>query len=114
MKVVFNPKDSSLFASASTDTTIKVWSMHSATANYTLEGHGDGVNDINFYHGQDKPFLISGSDDRSIKIWDYLLKSCVHSITKHSYGVTSIAFLPGLPFFVSGSEDGTVSPSIII
>lgn len=106
MKVTFNPKDPNTFASASSDSTIKMWSINNPLPNFTLEGHREGVNDIDFYHGLDKPFLISGSDDKSVKIWDYLLKSCVHTIERHTYSVTSVAFLPGVPFFVSGSEDG--------
>lgn len=64
MKVVFNPKDTNTFASASQDRTIKVWSLGSNTANFTLEGHEKGLNYVDYYHGGDKPFLISAADDK--------------------------------------------------
>jgi coatomer subunit beta' len=64
MHVCFNPKDPSTFASASLDHTIKVWSINSNTPNYTLEGHEKGVNYVDYYQGNDKPYLISGSDDK--------------------------------------------------
>ena len=46
MQVCFNPKDPNVFASASLDRTIKVWSLVSPDPNFTLEGHEKGVNCI--------------------------------------------------------------------
>jgi coatomer subunit beta' len=70
--VVFNPKDNNTFASACLDRTVKVWSLGSSHANYTLEGicimfisgHEKGVNCVDYYYGNDKPYLISGADDK--------------------------------------------------
>ena len=42
MHVVFNPKDTNTFASASLDRTIKVWNVTSPVCNFTLEGHEGG------------------------------------------------------------------------
>jgi len=64
MQVVFNPKDTNTFASASLDRTIKVWSLGSPVANYTLEGHEKGVNCVEYYQGSEKPYLVSGADDQ--------------------------------------------------
>lgn len=64
MKVVFNPKDPNTFASASQDRTIKVWSLGSTTANFTLEGHEKGLNYVDYFHGGERPFIISGADDK--------------------------------------------------
>jgi coatomer subunit beta' len=64
MQVCFNPKDQSTFASASMDRTIKIWSIGSPVANYTLNGHEQGVNSVEYYHGNDKPYLVSGADDK--------------------------------------------------
>ena len=64
MQVAFNPKDANTFASASMDRTVKVWSLGSNIANYTLEGHQKGVNCVDYYHGGDKPYLVSGADDK--------------------------------------------------
>jgi len=85
MQVVFNPKDSNTFASASLDRTIKVWGLGSPTPHFTLEGHDKGtvyfyayflrgfllkmirligVNCVEYYVGGEKPYLISGSDDK--------------------------------------------------
>ncbi|XP_065842661.1 coatomer subunit beta'-like [Oscarella lobularis] len=108
MQVVFNPKDSNTFASASLDRTIKVWQLGSSTPNFTLEGHNKGVNCVDYFHGGDKPYIISGDDDRIAKIWDYQNKTCIHTLEGHGQNVSAVAFHPSLPIILTGSEDGTV------
>ena len=49
--MVFNPKDSNTFASASLDRTVKVWSIGQPTPNFTLEGHDKGVNCVDYFTG---------------------------------------------------------------
>lgn len=108
MQTAFNLKNTNTFASASLDKTIKVWSLGSGTANFTLEGHEKGVNCVNYYYGNDKPYIISGGDDKTIRIWDYTNKNCIRTLTGHNHNVSFAVFLPDLPFIVSGSEDGNV------
>jgi coatomer subunit beta' len=50
MKLAINPKDPNMFASASLDKRIKIWTIGTgkAQANYTLLGHESGVNCIDF------------------------------------------------------------------
>lgn len=108
MQLMFNPKDTNTFASASLDRTIKVWQLGSNVPNFTLAGHEKGVNAIDFFQGGDKPYLISGADDKLIKVWDYQNKSCVQTLEGHTHNVTAVCFHPELPLIISGSEDGTV------
>lgn len=115
MHIVFNPKDSNTFASASIDRTVKVWTLgsglgaHSVTVpNYTLEAHERGVNFVDYYPGSDKPYLITCSDDKTIKVWDYLTKSCVQTLEGHAFNVSFAMYHPRLPVLLSGAEDGTV------
>ncbi|KAI8849526.1 WD40-repeat-containing domain protein [Chytridium lagenaria] len=108
MQVVFNPTDGKTFASASLDHTIKVWSLGSAAATCTLEGHEKGINCIDYYHGGDKSYLVSGSDDKLVKVWDYQTNSCVQTLAGHTGNVNTVAFHPKLPLLISGSDDGTV------
>ncbi|KAK9847959.1 hypothetical protein WJX84_002296 [Apatococcus fuscideae] len=108
MQVVFNPKDTNTFASASLDRTIKVWSIGQPTPNFTLEGHEKGVNCIDYYTGGDRPYLISGADDKLIKVWDYQTKACVQTLEGHAHNVSGVCFHPELPIIITGSEDGSV------
>ncbi len=67
-----NPRDPNTFASVSLDKTVKVWNIlsDSKKANYTLKGHEEGVNCVDYFKG-DKPYLASGADRGEIKVWDY-------------------------------------------
>jgi coatomer subunit beta' len=82
MQVAINPKDPSMFASASLDRTIKIWTISASgkggagksSANYSLIGHQAGVNCIDFCSSFDRPHLVSGGDDGHVKVWDYQTK----------------------------------------
>ena len=75
MMTAINPRDTNTFASACLDKTIKVWNLATGvnTANYTLKGHKNGVNCVDYFRG-DKPYIVSGADMGAIKIWDYQTK----------------------------------------
>ncbi|KAJ3899890.1 coatomer protein [Lentinula edodes] len=115
MNISFNPKDTNTFASACLDRTVKIWSISalssstsSPQANFTLEAHEKGVNYVDFYPGNDKPYLVTCGDDKTVKVWDYLSKSCVQTMEGHTNNVSFAVFHPSLPVIISGSEDGTV------
>ncbi|KAG8219095.1 coatomer WD associated region-domain-containing protein [Butyriboletus roseoflavus] len=108
MNITFNPKDANTFASACLDRTVKMWSLGSANANFTMDAHDKGVNYVDFYPGPDKPYLVTTGDDKTIKIWDYLSKSCVQTMEGHTNNPSFAVFHPNLPIIISGSEDGTV------
>ena len=40
-----------------------MWSISSSRPYYSMEGHSKGVNCLDFYPGNDKPYLATGSDD---------------------------------------------------
>ncbi|KAF8967534.1 coatomer protein [Flammula alnicola] len=108
MNLAFNPKDANTFVSACLDRTVKMWSLGSSTANFTMEAHDKGVNYVDFYPGADKPYLVTTGDDKTVKVWDYLSKSCVQTMEGHTNNVSFAVFHPNLPIIISGSEDGTV------
>jgi coatomer subunit beta' len=108
MNLAFNPKDANTFASACLDRTVKMWSIGSPAANFTMECHEKGVNYVEFYPGADRPYLVTTGDDKTVKVWDYLSKSCVQTMEGHTNNVSFAVFHPNLPIIISGSEDGTI------
>ncbi|KAI1335801.1 coatomer WD associated region-domain-containing protein [Xylariaceae sp. FL0016] len=109
MGLAINPKDTNTFASACLDRTVKIWSLGSSTANFTLEAHETkGVNHVDYYPHSDKPYLLTTSDDRTVKIWDYTTKSLIASLEGHTNNVSFACYHPELPIIISGSEDGTI------
>ncbi|AMD21389.1 HER110Cp [Eremothecium sinecaudum] len=109
MCVAFNPKDPNTFATACLDHTVKIWSLSQETPNFTLKAHAEkGVNFVDYYPFQDKPYLITSSDDKTAKVWDYQTKSCVATLEGHISNVSYAVYHPTLPIIISGSEDGTI------
>ena len=109
LALAINPKDTNTFASACLDHTVKIWSLGSSTANFTLEAHDTkGVNHVDYYPHSDKPYLLTTSDDRTVKIWDYTTKSLIATLEGHTNNVSFACYHPELPVIVSGSEDGTI------
>ncbi|PVU91568.1 hypothetical protein BB561_004341 [Smittium simulii] len=108
MSISINPKDTNTFASASLDKTIKVWNLGSSVPNFTLDGHEKGVNYVDYYRGNEKPYLISAADDFVAKIWDYQNNSCIHNLEGHSQNIIVSSFHPAMPIIYTAGEDGSV------
>nr|BAJ94793.1 predicted protein [Hordeum vulgare subsp. vulgare] len=107
-QVAFNPKDINTFASASSDHTIKFWRLNSSISEYTLRGHSDKVNCLEFFTGDGQQYLITGSQDCTAKIWGLQEKMCVHTMDVFMSPVVSVIYLPDIQYLTTGSEDGTV------
>ncbi|KAF7032533.1 hypothetical protein CFC21_043694 [Triticum aestivum] len=107
-QVAFNPMDTNIFASVSDDCTVKVWSIGSRGSKYTLYGHGNKVNCLDFFTCNGGQYLISGSDDHTAKIWDMEKKACVHTMEAFRSPVTSVIALSDGPYLITGSKDGSV------
>ena len=67
--VAFSP-DSTLLASGSCDSTVKIWDAKSGECLRTFRGHSDCVTSVIF--SPDSKQLVSVSCDTIIKIWDVL------------------------------------------
>jgi COMPASS component SWD3 len=96
----------SIIASASADSTIKLWDAKTGALQQTLEGHLAGVNMITW--SPDSGILASGSDDKVIRLWDTVTGRCVGELRGHHNYVYSLAFAPKGNMLVSGSYDEAV------
>ncbi|CAG8475798.1 10518_t:CDS:2 [Racocetra fulgida] len=100
-RVTFHPVFSVL-ASASEDTTIKIWDYETGEFERTLKGHTKSVQDIAF--DPKGNFL-----DLTIKVWDLQNDyKCVKTLYGHDHSVSSVAFLPSGDIIVSASRDKTI------
>ncbi|KAF0542995.1 putative platelet-activating factor acetylhydrolase ib alpha subunit [Gigaspora margarita] len=105
-RVTFHPVFSVL-ASASEDTTIKIWDYETGEFERTLKGHTKSVQDIAF--DPKGNFLVSCSADLTIKVWDLQNDyKCVKTLYGHDHSVSSVSFLPSGDIIVSASRDKTI------
>jgi WD40 repeat protein len=98
--------DSTRLASASDDSTIKIWDASSAACLQTLEGHSNSVRSVAFSH--DSTRLASASHDMTIKIWDASSAACLQTLEGHSAWVSSVAFSYDSTRLASASYDNTI------
>lgn len=94
-----------LFASASQDKTVKIWSVEEGEVQGILRGHKRGVWSVQFspaqlptIQGEDGPVtgkgvIITGSGDKSIKLWSLSDYTCIRTYEGHSNSVLKVAWL---------------------
>ncbi|MCC5663932.1 ribosome assembly protein 4 [Nostoc sp. CHAB 5784] len=101
--VIFSP-DRSLIASASADTTIKLWRPDGSLLK-TLSGHEDVVNSISF--SPDSQIVASASQDKTVKLWSGE-GQLLATLLGHQGVVNSVSFSPDGQIIASASTDKTV------
>lgn len=105
-RVAFHPTWN-VVASASEDSSIKIWDWETGEFERTLKAHTKAVQDCDYdSKGQ---YLVSCSSDLTIKLWDvendYSSSKTFHG---HDHSISSVRFLPGDAQIVSGSRDQTI------
>ena len=92
-----------IFATASDDTTWKMWSYPDGDLMMCGEGHTDWVAGIDFH-----PYgthLASASGDGTIKLWDFEEARCTATMSDHTQAVWDVAFHDMGDFVASASLD---------
>jgi WD40 repeat protein len=74
--------DSARLASASWDSTVKIWDAHSGACLQILKGHSGAVRSVAFSH--DSARLASASLDSTVKIWDAHSGACLQTLEDYS------------------------------
>ena len=115
MGLSINPKDTNTFASACLDRTVKIWSLGSPHANFTLEAHETkGVNHVDYYPQADKPYLLTTSDDKTVKVWDYTTKALIATLEGHTSNVSFACYHPELPVIIAGWCEVELEPGMFL
>ena len=97
-------RDGKLLASASSDTTVKIWQRNGKLLR-TLTGHQDSVIDVAF--SSQRNLLASASEDNKIKLWNSQGK-LINTFHGHGGSVHRVIFSPQGDLLASASEDQTV------
>jgi U3 small nucleolar RNA-associated protein 13 len=93
-----------LFASASQDRTVKIYSAAEGEAIGVLRGHRRGVWTVKFApkdsqapNSSNRGLIATGSGDKTVKIWSLADYSCLLTLEGHSNSVLKLAWLPYRP-----------------
>jgi WD40 repeat protein len=105
ISVVYSP-DGKQLASASSDSTIKIWDISTGQTLNTLSGHRHIVTSVAY--SPDGKNLASTSSDRTIKIWDISTGQTLKTLTGHSSEVNSVVYSPDGKQLASASWDRTI------
>ncbi|KAI0129953.1 WD40-repeat-containing domain protein [Xylariales sp. AK1849] len=99
-----NPS-SQLFASASQDRTVKIWSTAEGEVQGILRGHRRGVWSVSFapsntpiIQGEQGPVagkgvVVTGSGDKTVKLWSLTDYTCLRTFEGHSNSVLKVVWL---------------------
>ncbi|KAH7062078.1 WD40-repeat-containing domain protein [Macrophomina phaseolina] len=94
--------NSALFATASQDRTVKIWSVETGETVGVLRGHRRGIWTVKFAP-KDTPqikgsgsrgLIATGSGDKTVKIWSLTDYSCLLTFEGHTNSVLKLAWLP--------------------
>ena len=97
---------STLFASASQDRTVRIWSADDGAALGVLRGHRRGVWSVAFAPpdlptvssdaglASARNLVLTGSGDKTVKLWSLADYTCLRTFEGHSHNVLKVVWLP--------------------
>jgi WD40 repeat protein len=103
--VVFSP-DGQLVASASWDSTVRVWETATGQSRRVLEGHSGWVRAVVF--SPDGQLVASASEDSTVRVWETATGQSRSVMEGYSDEVGAVVFSPDGQLVASASADSTV------
>ncbi|XP_062581560.1 transducin beta-like protein 3 [Saccostrea cucullata] len=100
---------STLLATGSSDTTIKLWDIDKQYCTHNLKGHTGVISLVKFHPDNEKLQLFSAGDDYKVKVWDLKTSKCLVTVEAHFSVVTSMVFSPDGTTMYSGGRDRIIS-----
>ncbi|KAF4979491.1 hypothetical protein FZEAL_4350, partial [Fusarium zealandicum] len=87
--LAFSPNDAK-FATASDDSTLKIFDFGLGQMESKLEGHGWDAKSVDWH--PTKGLLVSGSKDHLVKLWDPRTSRCLTTLHGHKSTITKVLF----------------------
>lgn len=104
-----------LFASASQDRAVKIWTVEDGSTIGILRGHRRGVWSVAFSTnsgnmrvggtGSSRGWVLTGSGDKTVRVWSLNDYSCVLTMEGHTNSVLKVLWLPAPPVGDEGAQD---------
>ena len=93
-------------ASASFDSTVRLWDLATGTEKLVLRGHSGAVRAVAF--SPDGRQVASGGDDNVVRLWGAADGHPLSVIPGHTAKIRAVSFDPRGKYLVSASNDRTV------
>ncbi|KAI3605045.1 polyadenylation factor subunit 2 [Moniliophthora roreri] len=103
--ISFSPDDRR-FATASDDSSVRIWAFEESRVESVLTGHGWDVKCVQWH--PTKGLLVSGSKDNMIKFWDPRTGTVLTTLHQHKNTIQALAWSPNGNLVASASRDQTV------
>ncbi|XP_044346711.1 uncharacterized protein [Triticum aestivum] len=112
-QVMFHPRYTYCFASASLDGRVKIWNIKYDNCKRKFNEHPDGLLCLQYFAdvqpNSRRHLLVVGSSDGVAKVWDPEAESCVGTLEgRHTNRLTALCWHPKHEVLVTGSLDGTI------
>ncbi|HKV58904.1 MAG TPA: protein kinase, partial [Ktedonobacteraceae bacterium] len=104
----WSPNDQYI-ASASADTTVRVWNVVTGETLYTYRGHAGLFNSLYAVGwSSDGRRIASGGADKTVQVWDAATGNLAYVYRGHTARVLTLAWSPDAGYIASGGADGTM------